>query len=260
MNRLSVTLITRDEERNLPRALASVAGIADEIVLVDSGSTDSTLAIAREAGAGVFERDWTDYGDQKNFAAGQASHDWILSLDADEELSPELRDSLRRWKETAPTAAAYSMPRRAYYLGGWVNHSGWYPDRKVRLYRRDRARFAGELHEGVRVEGPAGTLDGDLLHYPFRTQAEYKDRVERYATLAARQLFDRGRRHWLLPLLVATPWTFLHTYLLRHGFRDGRRGWQIARMTAYNVFLKYRKLGELARQDPVPVKPREAAP
>ncbi len=242
MNRLTATIITLNEERNLPRALASVAGVADEVVVVDSGSRDRTGEIARQQGARVLERPWTDYSDQKNFAAAQAAHDWVLSLDADEELSPALRDEIARWKQSAPEADAYAMPRKAKYLGRWIEHSGWYPDPKRRLYRRDRARFVGALHESLVVDGPVGRLRSDLLHYTFDSLEQHEAQVERYTQLAARLLYARGRRAWLLPWLFAPAWAFLRAYIFQQGFRDGRHGWLIAQMAARYVWLKYTKL------------------
>jgi len=247
MNRLTVTVITLNEERDLPRALASVRGVADEIVVVDSGSADRTRELARQAGARVVERGWTDFSDQKNFAAAQATQDWILNLDADEELSPALHEELRRWKEQPPAAVAYEMPRRARYLGRWINHSGWYPDFKRRLYRRDRARFVGALHETLAADGAVARLAGDLYHHTFATTAEHAAQIESYSTLAARQRFAAGRRHWLLPLLCSPPWMLLRTYILKLGFLDGAAGWRIARLTARTSFLKYAKLRRLAR-------------
>jgi len=247
MNRLTATLITLNEERNLPRALASVADLPEEIVVVDCGSTDRTCEIARQHGARVIQRAWTNYSDQKNIAAAEASHEWILGLDADEELSPELRKSLRMWKESPPTAAAYEFARKANYLGGWIHHSGWYPDRKVRLYRRDLARFVGVLHESVEVDGPVGRLEGDLYHYTVRSVDEHISKMNTYTTLAAEQLHAAGRRNWLLMMLLAPPWTLLQTFVLKAGFLDGYLGWLIARMAARYVFLKYRKLGLLVR-------------
>jgi len=247
MNLLTVTVITKNEEKNLPRALASVAGLADEIVVVDSGSTDGTVALARRAGARVVERAFTDYSDQKNFAAAQAAHDWILNLDADEELSPALREELGRWKEQAPAAVAYAMPRKARYLGRWIEHSGWYPDPKVRLYRRDHARFAGRLHESVETAGAVGRLDADLYHHAFDTVEQHCAQVEAYAALAAQHAFSEGRRQWLLPMLLAPPWMFLRTYVLKRGFLDGAAGWAIACQISRSSWLKYAALGRLLR-------------
>ena len=247
MNRLTATLITLNEEQNLPRILASLGDLADEIVVVDSGSTDCACEIARRHGARVVTRAWTDYADQKNFAASQATSDWILALDADEELSPELRESLRAWKKQTPGKAAYEFARRASYLGRWIRHSGWYPDRQARLYRRDVARFAGIVHESLEVRGPVGRLDGDLYHYTAGTFAEHAGKVNRYTALAAEQLFAAGRRRWLPGMLLAPPWTFLQKLILQGGLLDGYRGFLIAWMAARYVFLKYRKLGALAR-------------
>ncbi|MFQ5818365.1 MAG: glycosyltransferase family 2 protein, partial [Terriglobia bacterium] len=245
MNRLTVTLITCDEERNLPRALGSLAGLADEIVVVDSGSTDRTCEIARQHGARVVERAWTDFSDQKNFAASQATHDWIFSLDADEELSSGLHAELRHWKEEPAAAAAYAMPRKARYLGRWIHHSGWYPDPKRRLYHRERARFVSPLHESLQVDGPVGRFQGDLYHHTFATVSDHVARVNTYTSLAAEHLFAAGRRRWLLPLLVSPPWMLLRTYFLKQGFRDGYPGWLIANLTALASFLKFAKLGIL---------------
>ena len=247
MNRLTVTVITLNEERDLPCALASVRGLADEILVVDSGSSDGTREMARAHGARVLEHAWTDFSDQKNFAAAQAAHDWIFSLDADEELSPALQEELRRWKETDPAAAAYEMPRRARYLGRWIRHSGWYPDYKRRLYRRDRARFVGALHESLEVDGSVGRLQSDLYHHTFATLAEHRAQVEHYSRLTARALYAAGRRQWLLPLLVSPPWMFLRTYFWKLGFLDGAAGWHIARLTARTSYLKYAGLGQLVR-------------
>ena len=247
MNRITLTIITLNEESNLPRALDSVTDIADEIVVVDSGSADRTRELARERGARVYEQAFTDYSEQKNFAAAQASHDWILSLDADEELSPELRESLQRWKESEAAEVAYGMQRRAFYIDRWINHSGWYPDPKLRLYRRERARWVGALHEGLQAEGPTGWLEGELRHYTVDSFEQHGRSVRRYTSLAARQLFAAGRRQWLLPFLFAAPWTFVRTAIFQLGFLDGFRGMQIAVMASSYVFLKYWKLGVLGR-------------
>ena len=251
MNRLTATVITLNEEHNLPCALASLEDIPDEIVLVDSGSTDRTCEIGRQRGAAVFSRAWTGYSDQKNFAAARAKNDWILSLDADEELSPELRESLRVWKHAPPAAAVYECARKAWYLGAWIEHSGWYPDYKKRLYRRDAARFAGHLHESLDYAGPVGRLRGDLHHYTVQSFEEHVTSVNRYTTLAAEQLFAAGHRRWRLAMLLAPPWGWVQTFMIRGGFLDGRRGWLIARMAARYTYLKYRKLGRLVEGQPV---------
>jgi glycosyltransferase involved in cell wall biosynthesis len=245
MTRFSVCTITLNEEQDLPRALESVKGVADEIVVVDCGSTDRTRQIAREHGATVFERAWTSYEEQWNFAAACATNEWIFVLAADEELSPELRAPLLEWKRQEPKFPVYEMARRAWYLGAWIKHCGWYPDYQRRLYRRDLARFSGIIHEVLRFEGQPGRLQGDLLHYTMSSFADHEDKVERYTTLAARQMHESGKRNWRAAMWLATPWTCFSVFVLRGGFLDGYRGWLISRMAARGVWLKFKKLGKL---------------
>ena len=169
MPAISAILITYNEEADLPEALASLRGVADEVVVVDSGSTDRTREIAQEMGARVVVRPFTNFGEQKNFAAAQASNEWLLSIDADERLNAELREAIAAWKQTQPQFPAYEINRQPNYLGGWIRHSGWYPEYCVRLYRRDAARFVGALHESVHVDGRVGRLPGNILHYTIRS-------------------------------------------------------------------------------------------
>lgn len=245
MIRLSVCTITLNEEKDLPRALDSVRGVADEIVVVDCGSKDRTQEIARERGARVFERAWTSYEEQWNFAASRAQNEWIFVLAADEEVTPDLRAALLAWKQQQPQFPVYEMARRAWYLGAWIKHCGWYPDYQRRLYRRDSAQFAGIIHEVLQFEGRPGRLRGDLLHYTMNSFAEHADKVERYTTLAAQQMYDAGKRSWRAAMWLATPWTYFSTFVLRGGFLDGYRGWLISRMAARGVWLKFKKLGKL---------------
>ena len=249
MNRLSACLITLNEEHNLPRALASLKGIVDEIIVVDSGSTDRTSVIARDHGAAFFERVWTDYSEQKNFAAACAKNDWILSMDADEELSSALQTSLLDWKKREPKFSVYEMARKTWYLGAWIKHSGWYPDFQRRVYRRDAAQFSGIIHESLRFEDKPGRLNGNLLHYTVRSFAEHEQKVERYAALAAQQMYAAGERSWRSAVWLATPWSWFQNYFLRGGFLDGYRGALIAQMAARAVRIKYEKLGQLVQAD-----------
>jgi len=245
MTRFSVCTITLNEEQNLPRALTSVQGVADEIVVVDCGSRDRTQEIAREHGAAVFERAWTSYEEQWNFAASCAANEWIFVLAADEEWSPELRAALLEWKQQEPKFPVYEMARKARYLGAWIEHCGWYPDYQRRLYRRARARFSGIIHEVLRFEGRPGRLGGDLFHYTMNSFAEHEKKVARYTTLAARQMYEAGKRNWRAAMWLATLWTCFSVFVLRGGFLDGYRGWLISRMAARSVWLKFKKLGKL---------------
>jgi glycosyltransferase involved in cell wall biosynthesis len=242
---ISAILITYNEQSDLPDALESLRGVADEIVVVDSGSTDRTGELAREFGARVVSRPFSNFGDQKNFAAGQAAHDWLLSLDADERLSGALREAIAGWKKTEPDCVAYEINRKPNYLGAWIRHSGWYPEYCVRLYRRDSARFVGALHESVQVNGRVGRLRGEILHYTIRSLREHYAKMEAFTTRAAEDLYARGRRHWRGGMWLASPWTLVQRFFFQLGFLDGYRGALIAWTSARYVWLKYRKLGVL---------------
>ena len=207
MKRLSACLITFNEEHNLPRALASHAGIADEIVVVDSGSPERTAEIAKAHGVSFFERPFNNHADQKNYAASCARNNWIFLLGADEGMSSDLRNSLLEWKEREPEFPVYEMARLTWYLGAWIQHSRWYPDFQRRLYRRDKANFSGMIHSALRFEGKAGRLSGDLLHYTIRTFANHEAKVEGYTTVIAHELFSQGKRSWRAAMWLAAPGT-----------------------------------------------------
>lgn len=244
--RLSASIITLNEEHNIARVVESLR-CCDEIMIVDSGSTDRTVEIARSLGVRVLENPWTGYAAQKNFAAAQCSNDWILSLDADESLSEALEADIWHIKKNGPQYDAYTMPRLAQYLGRWILHSGWYPDRKVRLYDRRRARWVGEfVHETVAVDGSVGHLESNLLHFTCHSLSEHLRSMDRYTTLAAEQLIDRGENIGWRQLLLNPPWTFLRTYFLKRGFLDGTEGLAIAYMAAFYNFLKYVKAKNMA--------------
>lgn len=245
MNRVSVCVITLNEEKNLPRALKSTLAVADEIIVVDCGSVDRTQEIACEYGAKFFRRAWTSFSDQRNFAASQSSCDWIYTLDADEELSEELRGSLLEWKQREANLNAYEHARLTWYMGDWVRHSGWYPNLQRRLYRKGAAKYSGIVHEALVFEGEPGYLNGDLLHYTVENFSEHEANVEKYSTLAAQQMYDEGKRSWRGALWLATPWSFLQSFVLQLGFLDGRRGALIAQMAARTTRLKFAKLGKL---------------
>jgi len=249
MNLFSVCLVAQNEQENLPRLLESVQGLADEIIVVDGGSEDRTQEIARDHGAKVFFRPFTNHADQKNYAASFASHDWIFLLDADEELSGELRESVRLWKTRQTRFAVYEMPRLTWYLGEWIRHSRWYPDYQQRLYRRDQASFSGVIHSALRHDGPVGRLRGNLLHYTVRTFQEHEAKLEKYTTAIAREMFDQGRQNWRAAMWFAPPWSWFHHFILGAGFLDGYRGAVIARMAARGVRMKFQKLGALVEAE-----------
>ena len=242
-------MITLNGEKYLARALKSVQGVADEIVVVDCGSMDRTLEIAHEFGAKVLFREWTNFGEQRNFAISHASYEWIFTLDSDEELSEELRASLAEWKKHEALSSVYEMARLSHYLGGWIRHSGWYPNWQKRLFRKDSARYSGIVHETLEFDGRVGRLEGDLLHYTIDTFAEHEAKAEKYAALAAQKMFDEGKRRWRAAVWFATPWTFLQSFVIRAGFLDGHRGALIAQMAARSVRLKFAKLGALVREE-----------
>jgi len=249
MNRISACLITFNEEENLLRVLDSVAGIADEIVVVDCGSTDRTQEMARARGAKLVLHEWTNFAEQKNIAANAASNDWILSLDADEEVSPELRRSVFEWKQKEPKFAVYEFARRTWYLGGWVRHTRWYPDYQRKLYRRDKTRFEVPEHATVKYTGPVGRLVGDLLHYTIRSLDEHAEKVEGITTRQANYLYAEGRRSWRAAMWLATPWNWFNNYVLCLGFLDRHRGWLISQMAGRATWLKFKKLGELIEEE-----------
>jgi len=246
--KVSVTVITRNEAADIGEALASVAW-ADEIVVVDSQSTDETVAIARRYTDRVVVREWPGYVDQKNYAASIASHDWILSLDADERVTPPLAAELQALKAGAPPEAAFRIPRVTWHLGRWIRTTDWYPDYQIRLYDRRAAQWSGRyVHESVSARGAIGRLRGELQHYAYRDIADHLETIDRYTTYAARQMQEAGQRAGLLQLAGHPPLAFLRNYVARGGFRDGVPGLVISSMNAYYVFLKFAKLWEIQKQ------------
>jgi glycosyltransferase involved in cell wall biosynthesis len=241
---ITATIITFNEEARIAEAIASLS-CCDEVIVVDSGSSDRTRDIARARGARVIEHTWQGYSKQKNFAAEHAAHDWILSIDADERLSIELANEIMQWKAASEADRirqadhAWSMPRRAFYLGRWIRHSGWYPDRKIRLYDRRHCRWEGDfVHEWVKAEGTIGAFRGDLLHFPYRNWNDHVRRIDRYTSLAAQAARSNGLRGNVLKLVAGPPITFLKAFVLRGGFLDGWRGLAIAYMGARYVFQR----------------------
>jgi len=243
--KLSVTVITKNEAADVGDALASVAW-ADELLVVDSCSTDDTVAIARQHTDRVVVREWPGYIAQKNYAASLAAHDWILSLDADERVTPELAAEIQACLTAAPREAAFQIPRVTWHLGRWIRSTDWYPDYQMRLYDRRSAEWTGRyVHEAVTVRGATGRLRGELQHYAYRDIADHLETINHYTTLAARQMREDGRRAGLLQLAGHPPLAFLRNYLAHGGIRDGVPGFIISSLNAYYVFLKFAKLREL---------------
>ena len=247
MSGISVIVITLNEEENIRVCLDSVRW-ADEIVVVDAESTDRTVEIAREFTPYVFVRPWQGFAPAKNFALAQCHHDWVLWIDADEQVTPELAAEIRQAVQDE-RYAGYKMPRRAFFLGRWIRHSGWYPGYVLRLFRRDAATFNDNLvHEGVQLRGRTGKLQHDLLHYTDKTIAHYFKKFNRYTSLAAQQLHERGSRFHRRDLLFRPGILFVKMYLLRRGFLDGMQGLILALFSAAYVFVKYAKLWEYEHQ------------
>jgi len=239
--KITATIISENEERNIARAIESLR-CADEILIIDSGSVDRTIELAEKLGARVIEAGWRGFAAQKNWGAEQAANDWILSLDADEALSEALEAEIWNLKKSGPQHDAYTMPRLARYLGRWILHSGWYPDRKVRLYDRRKAKWVGDfVHESVEVGGRLGHLESNLLHFTCDSLSEHLKTMDRYTTLAAQELAARKVKVPLGRLIFDPPLTFVKTYFVQRGFLDGLEGLIICYMAAFYTFLKYSK-------------------
>jgi glycosyltransferase involved in cell wall biosynthesis len=239
--KITATIITLNEERNIARAIESLR-CCDEILILDSGSTDRTVELANNLGARVFEAGWRGYSGQKNWAAEQATHDWILSLDADEALSEALEGEIWSLKKSGPQHDGYTMPRLARYLGRWIYHSGWHPDRKIRLYDRRKGKWVGDfVHESVHVDGRVGELESSILHFTCESLSEHVKTMERYTTLAAQEVVARKVPVPAWKIIADPPWTFFKSFILQRGFLDGREGLTIAYMAAFYTFLKYAK-------------------
>ncbi|MEO8071033.1 MAG: glycosyltransferase family 2 protein [Acidobacteriota bacterium] len=247
MAKLSVTVITLNESANIDACLASVAW-ADEIVVIDSHSVDDTAARARAAGARVIDRDWPGYAAQKNFAAEAVTNDWILSLDADERVTPALAAEIQAALRSEPHAPGFRIPRVTWHLGRWIRTTDWYPDYQLRLYDRRRARWkTRRVHESVETDGMPATLNNDLEHYAYRDLSHHHATIDSYTTLAARQMFEDGRRAGVADLALLPAAAFLRNYVLKRGFQDGSAGFVISSMNAYYVFLKFAKLWTIAQ-------------
>jgi glycosyltransferase involved in cell wall biosynthesis len=259
MPALSVIVITRNEAHNIRDCLASVA-FADDIVVLDSGSVDGTPELASAAGARVEAApDWPGFGPQKNRALALARGDWVLSLDADERVTPELAEQIRRVLAAGDAADGYEMPRSSYFCGRFMRHGGWWPDRVLRLFRRSAGRFTDDkVHERVLVQGRIGRLDAPLEHWTYRSLDAALEKMNRYSSLSAQGLQARGRQASLASAIGHGWWAFVRTYFLRRGFLDGSQGFLLAVLNAETSFYRYAKLslaprpGTVARDERAP--------
>ncbi|MBR5663742.1 MAG: glycosyltransferase family 2 protein [Bacteroidales bacterium] len=246
--KISVVIITKNEERNILRCLNSVQDVADEIVVVDSGSTDDTAAICEQFGVKFVHQDWLGYSEQKNFANSLATNDWVLSIDADEELSDELKQSIFKYKnQHMPHDIVFSMNRLTNYCGHWIRHCGWYPDRKIRIWNRTVGQWQGEIHETLEFSTKVRekVLKGDLLHYSFETAQDYENQQFKFAKMRGQHYFMKGKKHASFYMVVSPIFSFIQHYFFQLGFLDGADGWHICLTTAKATRMKYKTLKEL---------------
>ncbi len=249
MKKISAVIIAKNEEANLPRCLSSIKWV-DEIIVIDSGSCDGTRAIAERAGARVFDITWTGFGPAKQFGIGQATGDWILSLDADEEIPLLLKDEITAALSTASDYDGYFIPRITMFLGRWIHHSGWYPDYVLRLFDRKKGTFDGAVvHEKVIIDGRAGYLKNNILHYSYPDLEHYLGKFNRYTTLGAEEAYRQGKEASLFDLIIRPPMAFIKHYFSKQGFRDGLEGFMISFLSSVAVMIKYAKLRDLYRRE-----------
>jgi (heptosyl)LPS beta-1,4-glucosyltransferase len=247
MPQLSVTIIALNQEAQIGECLAS-ASFADEIVVVDTGSTDRTVEVARTYTDRVLTTAWQGFGRTKNYALDQARGDWVFSLDTDERVPAALQDEIRGVVKANGPLAGYRVPRKNYFCGRWIRHLGWYPDYTLRLFRQGQGRFRDrEVHEEVVVNGPVGNLQTPLDHYSYRSVSEYVTRMDRYARLAAVELAKRGRRPYPGELVYRPVFSFIQTFFLRRGFLEGTTGYTLAALMSMYKFLKYYYLREISQ-------------
>ncbi|MBI3004372.1 MAG: glycosyltransferase family 2 protein [Ignavibacteriales bacterium] len=246
MSSLSVIVIVRNEENNIPECLEAVRW-ADEIVVVDTGSTDNTIALAKTFTTKVFFQQWEGFGAARNFALNQCTKDWVLSVDADERVTPELKEEIRLiLQKSEDSLAGYAVPIKACFLGKWIMHCGWYPAYKIRLFRRQGSRYLSEskLHEGIQLQGNVQRLNNDLLHYTDPNLFHYFEKLNHYTSLAADQLVHEKLAFRISQLLGRPLWTFFKMYFIQAGFRDGIQGLILCVLSSCYVFTKYAKLWE----------------
>jgi glycosyltransferase involved in cell wall biosynthesis len=250
MPTLSVILITRNEEANLADCLASLEGIAQQIVVVDTNSSDRTLEIAKSYGAAIAQPpDWPGFGPQKNRALDLATGEWVLSLDADERLTPALKSEIVTAIHHSAHVDCFAIPRLSWYCGRFIRHSGWNPDYVDRLFKRGSARFSDDLvHERLITSGQVAKLENPMLHYSFMNYSQVLQKIDRYSTASAEQAFAKGKTSTPLKAVLHGAWSFFRTYFLRAGFLDGPQGFTLAMSNAPGTYYRYVKLWHLIRE------------
>lgn len=250
--KISAVLISWNEEEKVARALSSLEGVADEIIVVDSFSTDKTCEICQRFTDRVIQRPWPGYRRQKQFATDQATHEWALSLDCDEELSPELRQELSAWKTNSGTHPdGYFIPRLTWFMGRWIRHTSWHPDWQLRLFRPGKGRWkGGRVHESFQVDGFATRLKNPILHYTYSDFSEYLQQLDRFSSLAAADAHESGRRAGWGQIVFSPQLAFFKNYFLKRGFLDGTPGLTVSALAAVSTLFKLLKLWELDRNPP----------
>ncbi len=252
---VSIAIIAQNEENNIEECLKSVQW-GDEIILIDGGSTDRTVEFAKMLGARVIHNPWPGHIEQKNFAIDQCKNEWIFSLDADERVSPELLNEITKvFTEKTELADGYFCPRKVFYLGRWITHSGWYPDYKIRLFKKSLGRWGGyNPHDKIILNGNSKKLRGDILHYPYKNISTHLNRINSYTTIMADELFKKGSKSNFLKIIFRPYFRFLRSYIFKLGFLDGFQGLVLSILGSYYVFLKYIKLWEIQKGIPGKVK------
>lgn len=249
--KLSVVIITLNEEDRIEDTLKSCTEIADEIVVVDGYSTDRTVEIAEKYEAKIYKNQFIDFGSQKNFALDKAENQWVLNLDSDERISEMLEKEVRELKqipEKEIDEAGFLIKRKTFYLGRWIKHSGWYPDRKLRLFRKDKSRWQGRIHEGLILEGKTKKIEGDILHYTYRNITDHINRLNRYSHMQAEDIARKKKKLLFLRALLLPPVTFIRFYLWKLGILDGLPGLVIALVSSWATAMKYLKAIEMRRE------------
>ncbi len=251
MEKLSVIIITFNEEKNIRDCLNSVKW-ADEIIVVDSFSNDRTLEISKEYTDKVFQNKWQGFVEQKNFALTKASHNWILSIDADERISDELKEEIKGLLSNSLKYDGYYIPRKTFYVKKWILNCGWYPDYKIRLFKKDKGRWEGTegtaIHESVKINGRIGYLKGDILHYSFMSISSHLKTINSFTSISAMENFKKGKKAGILSILFRPLFNFFKMYILKRGFLDGLLGFIVSVLSSYHVFIKYTKMWEMERQ------------